>query len=84
MSIADILLNIGYLIILLALSIKEILWLRITMTIAQALILIANIAFNDNSNFFPSRFVLVNTVISLGVTEDVISFLRFKSCPNID
>ena len=48
MTSADILLNIGYLTILLALSIKEILWLRITMTIAQALILVGNVVFSDN------------------------------------
>ncbi len=64
MAPSDILLNIGYLTILLALTIKEIFWLRITMTIAQAIILVGNLAFSDNytTAFWNGIFMTVNIV----------------------
>ena len=64
MTASDILLNIGYITILLALSIKEIFWLRITMTLAQAIILVGNLAFSDNytTAFWNGIFMSVNIV----------------------
>ena len=58
------LLNLGYGLMFVALAIHEILWLRCTLTFAQAMLLVYNIAIASNHNiaFWMCVFIIVNTI----------------------
>ena len=58
-----ILLNLGYFLVFLALAIREILWLRITITVGQSTLFTYSII-NGNYNiaFWNSMFVIVNII----------------------
>ena len=72
MNYEFILINLGYGIVFLALAIKEVLWLRITLTIAQGIIMYNNIFIGENymTAGWNSVFVLVNMVQIVIIYQD--------------
>ena len=66
------LINLGYGIVFLALAIKEVLWLRITLSIAQSIILYNNLYIAESyiTAGWNSVFVLVNIVQLIIIYND--------------
>ena len=66
------LINIGYGIVFLALAIKEVLWLRITLSVAQSIILYNNLFIAENyiTASWNSVFVLVNIIQVIIIYND--------------
>ena len=72
MTYEFLLINLGYGIVFLALAIKEVLWLRITLSIAQSIILYNNLYIAESyiTASWNSVFVLVNIVQVIIIYND--------------